>query len=64
MVNFSISECFSGLRLPVSLAWRARVRSRAEQLGSETEVPSRPGTGYNLRLLESLAPKEFLLAGL
>ena len=30
VVSFSISECFSCLRLPGSLAWRAHVRSRAD----------------------------------
>lgn len=32
MVSFSSSECFSCRRLPGSLAWRARVKSRAEHL--------------------------------
>ena len=45
MVSFSISECFSCLRLPGYLAWRARVKNRAEHLGLRRGAHPGEGAG-------------------
>lgn len=45
VVSFSISECFSCLRLPGYLAWRARVKHRAEHLGLRRGAHAGEGAG-------------------
>ena len=62
VVSFSISECFSCLRLPGSLAWRAHVRSRADHLGLSLRPRYCPLSQFSRRR-HSVAAQVLLLAG-